>query len=158
MNKPIKLTNLLWLWLVLIVIIIDIYSKKEIMHNMCLYETRQLTSFLNMFYCHNYGIAFSFLADGKNWQRLLFISISIIVSIFLLISISYNNSNSMISVAYALIMGGALSNSIDRFYNGFIVDFIDLHVKNLHFATFNIADCSIFIGVILLMIKNFNYQ
>ncbi|PPI88632.1 signal peptidase II [Candidatus Pantoea edessiphila] len=153
MKKIIKLICLSWLWLSFVIIFIDIAIKQTIMKNMYLHETYQLTSFLNIFYCHNYGIAFSFLDDGKIWQRWFFTIVSIIVIIFLLVISYYDYLNNKICIAYILIISGALGNLIDRFYYGFVIDFIDFHIKNSHFPTFNIADCSIVIGVILLMLK-----
>jgi signal peptidase II len=50
-------------------------------------------------------------------------------------------------------MGGALGNIIDRLYQGYVVDFLDVFIKNYHWPTFNIADSFITIGVILLIIS-----
>jgi signal peptidase II len=58
-------------------------------------------------------------------------------------------------LSYSLILAGAIGNLIDRVNYGFVVDFIDLHIKNWHFATFNIADFSIFIGMIIIMKNNY---
>ncbi|WP_241971812.1 signal peptidase II [Candidatus Pantoea edessiphila] len=143
-----------WLSLAFMIAIIDNVVKQVIMHNIILKETYQLTSFLNLFYCHNYGIAFSFLSDGNKWQHWLFIIITIIIIITLLVSMYYsNNVNNMIYISYTFIIGGALGNLFDRFYHGFVVDFIDFHIQKFHFATFNIADCFIFIGLIFFVLN-----
>ena len=52
--------------------------------------------------------------------------------------------------SYALILGGALGNLIDRLSHGYVIDFIDFHIGDWHFATFNIADSAITVGAILL--------
>ncbi|WP_236260980.1 signal peptidase II [Pantoea sp. SoEX] len=153
-----KLSAILWfLFLAFIIIFVDIITKQEIMHVMYLYEKYKLTSFLNILYCRNYGIAFSILSEGKNWQRWFFIVFTISIIIFMLVTMYYSDFNNVVYTAYTLIIGGAFSNLIDRISNGFVVDFIDFHIKNLHFATFNIADCSIFIGLILLITKTFEF-
>ena len=60
-------------------------------------------------------------------------------------------------MAYALagVLGGALGNLVDRvfrdpgFLRGHVVDFIDLSF----WPTFNVADCGISIGVVLVLIR-----
>lgn len=59
MRKPILSTGLRWLWLVLVVIVVDFASKQWVMNNMMLHETQPLMPYLNLFYAHNYGAAFS---------------------------------------------------------------------------------------------------
>ena len=56
------------------------------------------------------------------------------------------------SVALALIIGGALGNLIDRVRLHKVVDFIDFHINRWHFATFNVADMAVSIGVFLLIV------
>ncbi len=53
---------------------------------------------------------------------------------------------------YALILGGALGNIIDRFIHGAVVDFVHLHAAGYSFYVFNLADSAITIGVVLLLI------
>ena len=54
-----------------------------------------------------------------------------------------------------MIICGALGNLLDRFWHGFVVDFIDFYVGDWHFATFNIADCGICIGAALVILEGF---
>lgn len=52
--------------------------------------------------------------------------------------------------AVALIFSGAVGNMIDRFFRGFVVDFIDAYVGSYHWPTFNIADSCICVGAAIL--------
>ena len=52
----------------------------------------------------------------------------------------------------SLIIGGAIGNLIDRYFYNAVLDFIDLHYNNLHWYVFNIADITITIGCILIII------
>lgn len=53
--------------------------------------------------------------------------------------------------AFALILGGALGNVLDRARLGYVVDFVDLRLNDqLRFYVFNVADSCISIGVVLL--------
>ena len=51
-----------------------------------------------------------------------------------------------------MILGGSLGNIFDRLYYTAVVDFIDLHINNIHWFIFNIADIFITIGVIILIV------
>lgn len=53
--------------------------------------------------------------------------------------------------ALALVLGGALGNIIDRAPDGLVTDFLDFHLRGLHWPAFNIADVGIVAGVIALL-------
>jgi signal peptidase II len=53
----------------------------------------------------------------------------------------------------ALVLGGAIGNLIDRVTLGYVVDFIDLYWGNWHFWAFNVADASITVGVVLMLLE-----
>ncbi|MXP56471.1 signal peptidase II [Pantoea sp. Mhis] len=159
MFKTLWLTGLRWLWLVVIISICDMYSKYWIMHHMFLHETYHFIPFFNLLYLHNYGAIFSFLSDQNGWQRWFFISITLIIVIELLMMMYCNHaSNKIANIAYALLIGGAIGNLLDRIRYGFVIDFIDFYICRWHFAIFNFADCTICIGTILLIIKKFNFR
>ena len=156
MSRPVLSTGLRWLWLVLVVIGIDLGSKQWIMSAMQLHETIPVIPYFNFFYAHNYGAAFSFLADKGGWQRWFFAGIAIAIAVALLVMMYRSKASQKLNnIAYALIIGGALGNLFDRAYHGFVVDFIDFYVGNWHFATFNIADCGICIGAALVVLEGF---
>ena len=56
---------------------------------------------------------------------------------------------------FALILGGALGNLYDRIINYAVVDFIDLHIHDIHWPTFNIGDSFITLGVIGIILCEF---
>lgn len=49
-------------------------------------------------------------------------------------------------LAFSLIIGGALSNGIDRVARGFVVDFLRPHWGGARFAVYNLADLCILVG------------
>jgi signal peptidase II len=53
----------------------------------------------------------------------------------------------------ALVLGGALSNFIDRLWYGAVIDFIEVYVVNFHWPVFNIADACIFVGVCGMLLR-----
>jgi len=94
----------------------------------------------------NTGIAFGLF---QNNPMLLTYLICFCVFLLALYSIRIRKESKIEQLAFALILGGAVGNLIDRFRLGWVVDFIDFRV----WPVFNIADSGITIGVILLAWK-----
>ena len=55
-------------------------------------------------------------------------------------------------LAYALIVGGALGNAIDRFHYGAVVDFLYFHIGHHGWPAFNVADSAICAGIALMVL------
>jgi len=53
--------------------------------------------------------------------------------------------------ALSLVMAGALGNFIDRLFRGYVIDFLEIHVKTFYWPTFNVADSCISVGAVLLV-------
>lgn len=145
-----------YFWLAAVVnIIIDILSKRAIVELLRV-ERTSIAIIPNVFhftYIRNHGAAFSIL-QGNPLLRWL----SLIVSLTLIaIAISRTFSNIWEQLGFGLILAGAVGNGIDRlFFDGSVVDFIDLRVIN--FAIFNWADISINVGIACLLVHTFIYQ
>lgn len=153
---PLLSTGVRWLWLALLLVGIDFASKQWVLNHLMLHETVPVIPFFNLFHAHNYGAAFSFLADKAGWQRWFFAAIAMAIVISLLVMLLRSAASQRLhNIACALIIGGALGNLFDRAWHGFVVDFIDFYVGSWHFATFNIADCGICIGAALIVLEGF---
>lgn len=102
---------------------------------------------------HNEGAAFSFLNDAGGWQRWFLVAISFGVSIFVAAWLyKIRQSEKVLGLGLAFVLGGAIGNLIDRVNQGYVVDFIVVHWEQHHFPAFNIADSTIFIGACLLIL------
>ena len=102
---------------------------------------------------HNKGAAFSFLNDAGGWQRWFLVSISFGVSIFVASWLyKVRQTEKVLGLGLAFVLGGAIGNLIDRVNQGYVVDFILVHWKHYNFPAFNIADSAIFIGACLLIL------
>lgn len=139
----------LWVWFSIsaVVVVIDQLVKYLVIQRFNF--STEITSFLNITIAYNSGAAFSFLSQAAGWQRWFFISISILVSIGIIIWISTQRMKQYRAFPLALILGGALGNLIDRLRLGYVIDFIDFHLGAWHFATFNLADSAITMGVFI---------
>lgn len=97
----------------------------------------------------NTGVAFS-MFEGKSW---LFFLIAILASCCLIYFICSKKwlSGKLERISLGLILGGTISNAIDRLIFGGVRDFI--YLKFIDFAIFNIADFAITVGAILFCIS-----
>ncbi|MCD6548080.1 MAG: signal peptidase II, partial [Thermodesulfobacterium sp.] len=88
---------------------------------------------------------------------LIFITIAIlgIVYIWAKKIFSRNREDKISLISLGMLFGGGLGNLTDRIFYGEVFDFIDLHIKNMHWPAFNIADTAITLSLILLIHKNF---
>jgi len=142
-----------WLWLTALVIGLDQASKLMVDYHMELYESIKLIPFFQLTYVRNTGAAFSFLAQAGGWQRWFFISLSLVASIAIAYWLSQiPKDKPWEAAAWALVLGGALGNLIDRVAYGYVIDFVDAYYQHWHFPAFNVADSAITIGVGMLLI------
>ena len=145
-----------YLWLTSVVIVLDQASKWLMVSWLSLHETFAVVPFFNLTMAHNPGAAFSFLADAGGWQKWFFVGLASIVSIALLIWLKKLKPQAKLeAVSLAMILGGAVGNVIDRFYYGYVIDFLDVYYGTYHWPAFNIADSAIVVGAILLVIDSF---
>jgi len=156
LNKLFNDTGLRWLWLTLLILVIDQVTKYWVAGSFDYRETLSVLPFFNITYVHNPGAAFSFLAGQGGWQRWFFTAIASIASIVFLVWMAKTPKNQrLLSIAFALILSGAVGNLIDRVLFGYVIDFLDFHWAGYHFAAFNIADSAIFIGAALMILESF---
>lgn len=109
-----------------------------------------LLPFLNIVEVYNTGVSFGmFSSVHKN--ALVFIGLLICVYIVYIISQETDETN---RILYTLIVGSAMGNIYDRFVRIGVLDFIDFHIGNWHWAAFNIADSIICVSVFMLIIRD----
>ena len=111
-----------------------------------------VNDYLNFDLVWNTGIGFGLLSQSANiYYHLisLLISLVIIFIIYLIIKADFVEK-----ILFSLILGGAIGNLYDRLIYLAVPDFIDFHVNQFHWFTFNIADIFITIGIILIIIKD----
>ena len=151
-NNTIKRENSYFLIIILIIFSIDRYSKIKIMNNFS--DTSfYINDFLNFDLLWNIGIGFGLLSSNSSiFYNLISTVIAFVIVFLIIIGIK---SDKFDKIAFSVIIGGALGNFYDRIYFKAVPDFIDLHYKDFHWFTFNIADIFITIGVLCLITKGF---
>ena len=140
-------------------IVIDQLTKIYIHTSFMLGESIEvIPNFFNITFVKNPGAAFGILAESYGMLRVaMLLAVPTIVTVFIFIYIirTYKRNYGE-AVAYSFILGGAISNLVDRFRLGFVVDFLDFHYDRVYtWPAFNIADSSVFIGASLILYFSF---
>ena len=144
-----------WLWISLIVLVLDQLTKYAISASFQYGESKTIFSWFNLVLAHNSGAAFSFLAGASGWQREFFIVVTVTISCVLIWMLKSNSTNRVLSVALALVLGGAFGNLYDRVLHGYVIDFVQWHVAGYYWPAFNIADSAICLGAVLMILDSF---
>ena len=108
---------------------------------------------INIVYRKNTGAAFSILSDHVVMLGLISVIFCIAIIVYCL---KKKPSHPLFRTSLSLIFAGALGNGIDRIFRGFVIDFFETAFMN--FPVFNIADISITIGAILLIMYVIFYE
>ena len=109
-----------------------------------------LLPILSLYRVHNSGIAFSLLNDFAG-AGLIALVLAVIVFVLVIWQKS-SEGGRLAAIAYALIIGGALGNLVDRFAYGHVVDFLFLHLGDWPLFVFNIADAALTVGPALMVL------
>ncbi|MGB1557732.1 MAG: signal peptidase II [Oceanococcaceae bacterium] len=145
-----NVSNIYGLWLSLAIIVLDQISKHWVHSNLAWYERVVVTPWLNLTHQRNTGAAFSSFSQLPPW---FFVLLAVGVSLGMMIWLRRNAwGQRLVALAFCCIIGGALGNVIDRVRLGYVVDFVDFHIGNWHYAAFNVADIAISIGAALLIL------
>ena len=131
------------------VLIIDQISKTLIETFFKLNDSVQvIKDFFYITVVHNTGGAWSIFSD----HSYLFI-IASVIAVILLIKFMFGFKNNLRNnIAFAFLFGGIFSNLADRIFLGYVRDFLDFKLFGYNYPIFNIADITIVVGVILLIV------
>lgn len=105
----------------------------------------------------NEGAAFSLFTGWSSASTVnhVLTAVNFTVAMGVLIAlILLGNRTSVVTVALALILGGAAGNLHDRIAYGAVIDFIEVHIYHYHWPDFNVADSSIVSGACLLFLDS----
>jgi len=137
-------------WIISALIIgLDQWVKWLIVDNFALGETKSvIPGILSLNHIRNFGAAWSLL-EGKMWFFTVVTIIAVVVILTLMIK-NRSNGNRWFMIGLTLILAGAIGNFIDRVRLGYVIDMFQTDFMN--FPIFNVADISLVIGVICVLI------
>lgn len=134
--------------IVLMVFAADQVSKQWVQQKLLLDESRPIfgQAFL-LTLTHNTGGAWGLLPQGN----VIFIAFAVLAVVALIFAYHWmRRVDLLVGAAFALALGGALGNLLDRVRYGFVVDFF--YAKIIHWPIFNVADSAISLGILLLVV------
>jgi len=149
--QDIRIKGVISFCIILSVIIIDYFTKQ---YALLFDQNYILNSFITIYTMNNYGIAFS-LFNNLDYLGQWILNILIFLILASIAKELFTNlaSSILYLIGLSLILGGGLANFVDRYDNSAVTDFIILHYNDIYFpAVFNIADLSICMGALLIII------
>ena len=134
--------------IILICIIVDqltkywVFSKKLTLH---------LLPFLSIQPVYNTGFIFGLFSNLEGILRTIFYLSIPLILLFLFIWILIRSKDSLFRLGLSFIIGGGIGNVTDRLILNKVRDFIDFHIGNWHYPTFNVADVCVDLGIAILL-------
>ena len=128
----------------LVVVGLDHLTKWIVVQHLPLHAIAGAGDVISIDHVENSGAAFGLFPQ---FQWLYLIVAAVVVAYILLVGSRYGTTWYR-QVILGMILGGAVSNGIDRAAQGYVVDFIDLH----WWPVFNVADMAIVIGIAAFVI------
>ncbi|MDQ0350540.1 signal peptidase II [Alkalibacillus filiformis] len=134
----------------LLIVALDQMTKWIIIQAMNVHESIEVISGFFYITSHrNSGAAWGML-QGQMW--LFYIVTMFVVGVIVYYMRQYSNGYKLLNTGFALILGGAIGNFIDRVVMQEVVDFLDFTIFNYNFPIFNVADIALTIGVTIIII------
>ena len=139
-----------WLALSALVVVLDQLTKYWVLTALPEYTAVPVIEGVwNWYRTYNTGAAFSFLSDAGGWQKYFFVVLAAGICGLLGYWLARTpRGDWKTALPYALVIGGAIGNVIDRLLHGHVVDFIQWHWRDHYWPAFNIADAAIVGGAV----------
>jgi len=135
-----------------VILFLDQYSKFLVSSKLATGESIPvIKSIFHITFVKNTGAAFGLFKNGTVIFILISVAAVVVIAGFILRSIRRGDFSlrPLFNSGLVLIVSGAMGNLIDRLRVGYVIDFIDVRI----WPVFNIADTSITIGTIFLVIS-----
>lgn len=136
-----------------VAVALDQWIKYLVETRLVMHEMVEVVPFLALYRTYNPGIAFSMLSSFGD-TGLIVISLAVIAFV-LYLAIRSTDDQWLARLGFALIIGGAIGNLIDRAVYGHVIDYILFHTPVWSFAVFNLADVFITIGAVTVLLDEF---
>ncbi len=139
----------------LLILVLDQWTKGLIARALDVHQSRTvIRGLFDLTYVRNTGAAFGLFASVDSSVKAVLLN-TVAVLVFLVVSayaLRSSHKSVRLQVGFALILGGAVGNLLDRVRFGYVVDFLDFGISGHHWPAFNVADSAICIGVGLLFL------
>lgn len=142
----------------LVVIVLDQLTKAVVLAEIPLRGSIPvIDGFFKIVHVRNPGAAFSLFASAPEWFREPFFLVITIVAVvaLLVIALRLPADERLLAVALGGVLGGALGNLLDRIVHGEVIDFLYVYWREWYWPAFNVADSSITISVLVIVLHSF---
>ena len=146
-----KINRRLHLWMAVLFVFLtflDQLTKKMVSMYLIGNDIEIIPNLLELHYLENKGAAWGIFQNGT-WILGCFSLIILGVIVFAYIKVPQDKRFNFLRFILCLLAAGALGNCIDRFWHGYVVDFI--YVSAINFPVFNVADCYVTVAAGLLI-------
>jgi signal peptidase II len=145
--------------LIAVLVGLDQASKAMIEARIGLHETIPIIrGFFSLTHIRNKGAILGLF--NSTGSRLVPLALGLLaLAAMIMVAVSFLRTpagQKLVRVSFAFIIAGALGNLIDRVARGYVVDFLEMHVKRFYWPTYNVADACITIGAVLLIFAVFS--
>ena len=143
-----------WLGVSALVLVLDQLSKLWVLRSLPEFTpVPVIDGVWNWYRTYNTGAAFSLLGDAGGWQQYLFAGLAVVISLVMAWWLAKTpRSDWKTALPFALVIGGALGNLLDRLQHGHVVDFIQWYWRDHYWPSFNVADSAIFVAAAILIL------
>ena len=145
-----KINNLKKIIIFSILVSLDLCSKYLVFNYIDLYKFIKITSYLDVTHIHNFGISFGLFSETIPAVFLIMIALLVVCFIIYLL---LNAQDYLEYWGLFIIICGAIGNIIDRFINGYVIDFIYFHINQYYWPAFNFADIYISVGILMILLN-----
>jgi len=118
---------------------LDHLSKWLVVRGIPLGEQRPESGPIDLHTVHNSGAAFGLFPQLQT----VFLAVAVVVAVYILVAGHRIGGGLTVQIALGAVLGGAAANAVDRAVQGYVVDFVELHV----WPVFNVADSCIVLGI-----------
>jgi len=139
--------------LVAIAVALDQWIKYLVETGLLMHQQVDVLPFLALYRTYNTGIAFSMLSSFGD-TGLIVMSL-VVIAFVLYLALRSTDEQRLARLGFALVIGGAIGNLIDRAVYGHVIDYVLFHTPVWSFAVFNLADAFITVGAAAVILDEF---
>jgi signal peptidase II len=139
----------------LVVLVLDVWTKWLVAAHIARNESVSLIpNLFEIVHVRNTGAAFGIGANSDSHLVPLLLNAGALAVFFVVVVYAIRTAvtDRVLQIGLHLILGGAIGNLFDRFRLGYVVDFLDVYIRDHHWPAFNVADSAICIGIALLFL------
>lgn len=123
------------------VFVLDHLTKWLVVRDIAYGEQVPASGPVTLHHIHNTGAAFGLFPGFQA----AFLVVAMVVSVYILVVGHRAGNGALTQITLGAVLGGAAANAVDRFRQGYVVDFVDLH----RWPVFNVADAAIVVGILV---------